>query len=823
MNAQSAALVFLLWGLSQAAACGPDFPNWLLDKGDAAVLVAPFGNFAAELVRMDLVRTRLLAVPAVGEDERSQSINAEIGDLEKSLKLSKTPRKEVDRICREHRVQREKLVDFIQTLQTWTYTHRSGRVEDNAPSPPMPLLTNVVVTEGLPGEFMDYFEGFLAWHDPEVVDKQKARTSWLKLLSRPQVERKYKSTWAAFMLGKSWEQTDPEKAVEYFHRVRDLALAGYRDSLGLAAASIGLEARICLRQTNYERGIELYLDQMATGDRTATNSLAFAADQALQSGTASLLRLARNQRTQKVITAYVISRHRDDSIYTPPPSAEGEQEAVVIAADSWLDAVEQAGIRDLDSAEALALAAYHANDIEKTRRWIQRAPTSPLSQWLQAKLLLRAGKLKEAATLLARVTEQFPIVHEGTNAPPRTERKDHVSVAGIFESRNYISAERQVHGELGVLRLARGQYVEALDSLLNAGFWMDAAYVAERVLNLEELRSYVDRFWPPASADQVAQEVERFGESDVCPARLRESIRYLLARRITRELRNEEARQYYPEAWTEPFDRLMSHLRAGWAVGEQPQDRASDLLQAALLTRTNGMELLGTEVSPDWHYHDGQYTEGVTSSIRESNSVGSVTRPSEDELRRSAEHHPEPDQRFHYRYLAASLAWETAKLLPDNTDLTAYALWQGGTFLKLTDPQVADYFYKALVNRNRKTILGFEADRQRWFPVIDANGNIVHKKRKQAAPTTEQRAPESETTPGQDGLPRETAAAAEPSQEAKPFEYVVHRGDSLALILRACEYAGQNVTLEELLQANPQVDPNKLKIGQIILVPVKAP
>src|SRR5205823_3426596 len=81
--------------------------------------------------------------------------------------------------------------------------------------------------------------------------------------------------------------------------------------------------------------------------------------------------------------------------------------------------------------------------------------------------------------------------------------------------------------------------------------------------------------------------------------------------------------------------------------------------------------------------------------------------------------------RFHYRYQAAFLALDAAKLLPDNSDETARILCIAGSWLKNRDPQTADLFYKALVRRCRKTVLGAEADRKRWFPQIDEQGNLI--------------------------------------------------------------------------------------------------
>jgi len=50
-------------------------------------------------------------------------------------------------------------------------------------------------------------------------------------------------------------------------------------------------------------------------------------------------------------------------------------------------------------------------------------------------------------------------------------------------------------------------------------------------------------------------------------------------------------------------------------------------------------------------------------------------------------------------------------------------LCTAGTWLKYHDPEAADLFYPALVRRGRKTASGGQADRMRWFPALDENGN----------------------------------------------------------------------------------------------------
>ena len=44
-----------------------------------------------------------------------------------------------------------------------------------------------------------------------------------------------------------------------------------------------------------------------------------------------------------------------------------------------------------------------------------------------------------------------------------------------------------------MLTLQRGDYLEAMKTLLNAGYWMDGAYIAEQVLTSSELQAFIDQ------------------------------------------------------------------------------------------------------------------------------------------------------------------------------------------------------------------------------------------------------------------------------------------------------------------------------------------
>jgi hypothetical protein len=486
-------------------------------------------------------------------------------------------------------------------------------------------------------------------------------------------------------------------------------------------------------ENRFARAIELYLEQAAGGDPSAVLSLREVAAKVLRQDAVTLQHLATHDLSQQVVTAYLISQRR---------WVRREEEPGTEPYDRWLVAVEAAGVHDVNSAEKLALAAYQAGEMDKAERWVRRArPDSLVAQWIQAKLFLYRGKITEAAALLGKVAHDFPVqldqkpVGNPLNRPPGTfsptggkGRDEGVGFMGstYIESEGHpsIQGPQQLLGELGVLRLTRREFSEALDALLRGGFWMDAAYVAERVLTADELKTYVDRNWPAVAHDPDVAEAEAGETGESSPDFIRANLRHLLARRLARLDRRPEARPYYPVQWQQRFDALAGALAAGRNEKLPREQRAAALFEAAKITRFDGMELIATSVEPDWAVHGGSFEYGVTTASRASDTETYLV-ASADERARAGRHVTNPERRFHYRYVAAFLAWDAAGLMPNNSDETAKILCQAGSWLKDRDPKTADLFYKALVRRCRKTAIGAEADRIRWFPKLDENGKLA--------------------------------------------------------------------------------------------------
>ena len=684
------ALAIVGWATITAQACGPSFPNSVLESPDRALRAGMRLSFLEELKRVGpAAPARYRAIPPK-RDPAVQTANVALEDLKEALKGSPGSHQEHEAVAGQYARVRAAIKDYSRAVRRWR-SYRDYRPEKPRPRPP-----DLTPPRGLPDEFSRYLKSALAYHRGELED---ARAGWLALLELPSRKRHYRSTWATFMIGKTLLAEQPAQAIQWFRRVRTSADQGFADSLGLAASSIGWEGQAELRQGHYGRAIELYLVQLATDDPTAVPSLLAVARRALDDQPQTLRKLAANTAARRVITARLVCADRDWS-------DRARQKSRLKRAAAWLAAIEAAGISPVEGADRLALAAYNAGEFDTARRWIDRAPpNSVLREWIRAKLFLHAGELNRAAELLGRVVRRFPRNPQADSQPDRATLTD--------MDRNDRRILRKAAAELGILRLARRQYAQALHVLLQAGRWLDAAYVAERVLSTGELISFVDRNFPGNDYHPPNDIWYRHEEKDIAPGW---RTRYLLARRLTRENRGRKAREYYPENLRPRLDQYLDALTTGNDARRPADVRAAALWRAARLARWYGMALMGTELDPDWFLFGGDLTTDSPADLRRPGKSGELAPSTDDERGRVAGHVPKPNTRFHYRYVAADHAWAAAELMPDHTDQTAEVLCTAGRWLMNRDPRAADRFYKALVNRCRWTKLGREADRLRWFP-----------------------------------------------------------------------------------------------------------
>ncbi len=682
-------------------ACGPFFPPWLLTN-EAGILEAPVTWLRDAL--QPLLPAEKPPFPVVADEKGPvhQTAEADRKDLETALAALPTDRRQA--VIDPYVKMREAIVAWREQVAAW---RQEAAWNDQAP--PKPAPPKLAVPSGLPGEFEDYVRGAIAYYQEKP---EAARAAWEKLLARPEGERRLRSTWAAFMLGKLATEKDPATAVRWFERTREIAAKGFSDPLGLAQSSFGWQARAETARRHPDAALKLYLQQEKAGEPTAVDSIRRVCGKAV-GDPAALQRLARSAEARPIFTAWVLSVWtRQD--YDGPLDAE--------PARKWLAALRAAGVTKADGADRLAWAAYRAGDFAAAEDWLKRAPAdAPMVRWTRAKLLLRAGKVAEAEPLLTQAAAELP-----ASALPEHD------TWYAYDSGVQPALRPRAQGELGSARLARGEYVPALDALLRGGYWTDAAYVAERVLTIDELRAYVDKTWSADLASQYDPDAEGpvddnggvWGLTDagLAPppdARISYDVRYLLGRRLIQAGRHADARAYLPEPWKVPADALRQALATGRDEKRPAQERARSLFRAACLTRHQGLELLGTELEPDWRIWDGSYEPDSFAAARADVKLHQHLGPSKDEATRVARSRVEPAKRFHYRYQGADLARSAAELLPDGSVEKADMMATAGTWLKNRDPKAAQPFYDALLSCCGDTELARKAKRLKSIPTTD--------------------------------------------------------------------------------------------------------
>jgi hypothetical protein len=660
-------LLLLAGTAPDARACGPYFPNRYLDATTERLLSAPEAYFADELWRLTPAGTPR---PTEGEPrypwdrERlaeataRRSAETDIAELEAVLRAAGTDAAEAKRLAE---------------------AYRAARAEGaEAPA-------------GTPREFALYLRGAQAWKRDET---DAARAAWQDLLDLPEAERRHRSVWAAYMLGRSrldlWRkseamalddaETSPDAAAEarrWFLLAEERAAKGDTDLLGLAGEAKGWRARLAAERRDYPEATALYLDRLAAGDDTAVQSLRRVARRIMNEAWGDdLARHAADERTRGLVVAHLLSRGLPEHDWHDADSRR------VREARSWAIAIRTSGVAEVRGADRLAWLAYEGGLFGLAAEWLALAPAeSREADWLRAKLALRRGDLAEGARWLERALDGDGLANGHRD---------------------------QAWAELGRVKLSQDLPTEALRAFFHGGHWEDGAYVAEQVLTTDELIQVARELAP--APPPVRDERAVFHDPRV-------ALRGLLARRLAREGRHEDALRFFPPETGAAYASHVADVRAGFDSTRPAAERAEALWRAARALRTHGMEWIGTELEPDWGIWGGTFETLPAAEARGGMPrwEGGALAPTDAELARIGSR-PTVGPRFHYRYEAAQLAWWAASLMPDQSDATARVLIEAGGWLKARDPKAAEPFYQALVLRCGRTALGREAARRRWFP-----------------------------------------------------------------------------------------------------------
>jgi len=527
-------------------------------------------------------------------------------------------------------------------------------------------LTNAhqVETEGaqLPPELRWYLAGAVAFG---AGDNALAAGYFKKVLALPAEQRASRSTWAAYSLGRALFAMSAEanaapdlleQSAKAFEQTRQLSIDGFSDPLELGVASLGEEARVVRTAGDWNRAIELYATQNLHGSAVGYTSLKLLMADLMTLPDDQVAELLKGQPVQQLVTASLISR-LGWSFGEQPPN---ELKMIKLLQNSTRGS--------LENADRLAAMNYQQGDYASAKAFLEHAGDGGLAWWLRAKLAVRDGDKNAAAAAYAKAAQAFP--QNESWGERRTPDYDYET----------LQPKCRVEGESAILALQRGDYLQAFDQLYRSKsiYWFDAATVAERVLTLEELKHYVDT-QVPAPPPLTQQERDNY-----VPLPVAASLRNLLGRRLLREGHYEQALAYFDNDGLRHKARLYGEQRQAADSAWWPTRRAAALFNAAWTAREWGMDILGYEMAPDYATFGGNY-------ILENAELKVGPLMAEDEVKRQQASAAQPDQRYHYRFVATALASRAADNLPHTSQAFAAVLCEASGWNSSLEEQRAIY------------------------------------------------------------------------------------------------------------------------------------
>ena len=373
--------------------------------------------------------------------------------------------------------------------------------------------------------------------------------------------------------------------------------------------------------------------------------------------------------TQRLLSMYLWTRGSEEWW----GSSESHPNALTVL-------MELARLPSVSGAAHLSAALYRAGRFEDAQTFAMLENT-PVAHWVRAKLAMRRGatevaerELEMASNALTNDEDWGAII----DAPPR----------------------QQIEVERAILALSHDDFDLAMKHVLSSCSWEDIAWVAERVINTDSLKTVVDGL--PAKdecrrIDPDPEEVDRW-YSQWFPKDQHAALRALLARRLMREQRLNEALNYFGPEVRETAQLYVAALNRA-AISSSKLNQAAALAEAAQLARRHGVGLLGTESAPDYVW-TGAYWDPTSYFEYESPpfDAGPNRGRTPAENARANASAPNPDRRYHWRWVASLLAEESANRLSKRSQAFVAMLCTSARYVMDSDPERAEHLFRRWIH-----------------------------------------------------------------------------------------------------------------------------
>lgn len=651
-------------------ACGPYYPYRILDVENPTIAPAP-SSLADMFPENDAEATHRFPM----EEKYQITLKADLADL----KLAAP-----DLAPKSFDAYKELREEMMEAYLTQVFNAADEKLDQ--PKPDLALLNQ------LPKEFQHYVKGAHAYN---IQDFEAARKHWQQLLDLPPAERKYRTTWALWMLTRT---TKGEDNARWIDRLELELKNGAADSLDLAHSLAGMRAHHQYRNGQPIPALQYYIRAGETGKISPLE----AATSLNTVFTCALTEQKDNQFHENLLQHPEIRKYFARYLERTQPSHLHEQDEIKPDGPLFLWVsflLDKNAELHSEEAATLAAACYRAQWDEFTDKLLAKVTAdTPDSLFIRAKLAVKHGRLIEAENYYKQLTQSIDPTAKGA-----TEEWEYATSHRAKNART-----NQAYSEYAAICLALKKYESSLLLFLKAGNFSDAGYIAENLLTAPDLLVICRKHFPK----------EMQGDNGSS-----KWIRNVLGRRLSREQYFKDAASFIPQDQVEKFDAYVTLYRQAHNKNLPRHERGLKLWTLAQSHYQHGHDLfwLTDHCRPITRV---KYANLPMSDERKSYYSWILERPSKpiipaisaDELSRLRKNYTPIARPAAHVYAASEFAYQAAALLPDNDPQTAKILWQAGSWIKIGDPKRADKFYQALVRRCPMTPLGQLADKKRWFP-----------------------------------------------------------------------------------------------------------
>jgi tetratricopeptide (TPR) repeat protein len=589
-----------------------------------------------------------------------------------------------------------------------------------------------------PATTADVPKAYALYEQSLATDRESAIRLMDELLALPAAERKPLAAIAKYrrarltMSLEDWNALSDEAAKQRLAAIRaDLtSVAGHAREGSLDPANISenttywlahtrsmilpSERLIRMGEADFAGALDTYLRMPRRGHANAVNSSLWLAEKLCREGRFETL--VGDPDLRMLITLFFLKRRYEIDIDNMEPE---ERRARGL---EWLDALAAGGIDSSFAPAHVAMLQYSLD------RWVDCAatarllpPSDPLRRLLLSRCNLRLrGDLAVSRRLLASA-ESVDLTKKSADDTIRLAVNDS-TLECVIDLRDPREIHDRVQGELGMVALAEGDFIEALRLFEESRHLSESFYVGECLLELEALKAYVDGR-PLVRRDP---KVDRSYYHEPLM-----NLRELVGSRLMRAGRLEEALEYVNPDLRARATSYVLLRRAAARTDLTDRARADAHWRSALLIGEIGETILHAPFGLSWSSGTGWHVGyGYSPRLRLGQASEGETLPTmnligagPEERRRlgdwKARHIEAPElSERDARYASFRHAMEAVRLLPDNDPAGAEILQYAGNLLKYRDPKAAVPAYRLLISRFPLTTHGKHALRAHWFSAV---------------------------------------------------------------------------------------------------------